>query len=106
MDLADMGFGLLDFQKLNSVIQEIADENQIDKQQVKAILFRLLAEYHEISRLEKLKLEKQNENSLLDQNIQSKRDTIKAQPQLFSILNYLLKNGFTEDHLLSVLILF
>jgi hypothetical protein len=106
MDLANMGFGLSDFEKFNSVIQEIADENQIDTQQVKAILFRLLDEYHDISLLKKLKLEKQNENSLLDENIQSKRDTIKAQPQLFSILNDLLKNGFTEDHLLSVLILF
>ncbi|HLN34888.1 MAG TPA: hypothetical protein VK250_06340 [Nitrososphaeraceae archaeon] len=106
MDLANIGFGLPDFEKFISVIQEIADENQIDTQEVKAILFRLLDEYRDISLLEKLKLEKQNENSLLDENLQSKRDTIKAQPQLFSTLNYLLKNGFTGDHLLSVLILF
>jgi hypothetical protein len=103
MDLENMEFDLSDLQKIYSVIRDIADETSTDPKQVKDMLFRLLAEYHDIARLEKDRLDKQAENSSLNDQIKYNRDTLKDQPRLFSILEQFIKIGLNENHIMTMI---
>jgi len=106
IELENMGFDSSDFKRLYLGIQEIADDYGTDKGKVKTILFRLLDESRDLFRLEKEKAEKQDEISILDKQIASRRDIINAQPEVFSIFKCLLENGLTEDQILSILNIF
>jgi hypothetical protein len=106
IELENMGFDSSDFERLYQVIQEIADDYGTGKGQVKTILFRLLYEIRDLSRLQKMKVEKQDEISVLDKDITSKRDIKSAQPKVFSIFKFLLDSGLTEVQILSMLNVF
>ncbi len=106
IELENMEFDSSDFKRLYQVIQKIADDYGRDKGQVKTILFGLLYEIRDLFRLQKMKVEKQDEISVLDKDITSKRDILSAQLKVFSIFKFLLENAVTEDQILSMLNVF
>jgi len=100
-ELQNMEFNLSDFTKLYSVLQDIALQYQIGKKEVKTKFFKFLDKFADLFLVEIEIGEKRDEIFELDKEIISRREILKAQPELFSAVNCLLQKGYNENSSLS-----
>lgn len=100
--LQNMEFYLPDFKKLYFVLQDIALKYQIDIKVVKTKFFKFLDKFADLFLVEIEIAEKQNEVFVLDNDIISRREILKVQPEIFSCVKCLLESGLGENNLLSM----
>ncbi|MGB9168385.1 MAG: hypothetical protein WCB31_05600 [Nitrososphaeraceae archaeon] len=101
-ELQNMDFNLIDFTKMYCVLQDIALKYQIDKKEVKTKFFKLLDKFTDLFLVEIEIAVKQNEVFVLDNDIISRREILKAQPEIFSGVKCLLESGLGENNILSM----
>ena len=106
MELQNMGFDLSDFKQMYSVLQEIAEYHNMNLKEVKRVFYGILNKCPDLFCFYKEILDRQTDISVLEQQIDSNRIILKAQPEVYACLLILLKKGFNESDLLNILSIF
>jgi len=106
IELQNMWFDMSDFKQMYSALQKIAQTHNMDLKEVKKTFYGLLNKCPNLFHFYKEIGDKQAEISVLDHQIVSNRNILKAQPEVNSILQSLLRNGLNEFDILNALNIF
>jgi hypothetical protein len=106
--LENLGFDSSDIKNLQLIFSKISKKYGLNKKEIKIRFFRCMNYYfNNLLPLQKDITEKTNKISILDDEISSKRKLIEeSQPIVFSILQYLINDGFNENNILLVFKIF
>jgi hypothetical protein len=102
--MEDLGFTASDIKNLHLIFSEISKKYRLNKKEIKIRFFRCMNYYfNDLFTLQQDIFEKQNEVTILDDEISLKRKIIKeSQPIVFSILQNLINTGLNEHDILMV----
>ena len=102
--MEDLGFTASDIKNLHLIFSEISKKYRLNKKEIKIRFFRCMNYYfNDLLTLQQDIFEKQNEVTILDDEISLKRKIIKeSQPIVFSILQNLINTGLNEHDILMV----
>ena len=100
--LEDLGFNASDIKNLHLIFSEISKKYGLNRKEIKIRFFRCMNYYfNDLLTLQQDIFEKQNEVTILDDEISLKRKVIKeSQPIVFSILQNLINTGLNEHDIL------
>jgi len=100
--MEDLGFTASDIKNLHLIFSEISKKYRLNKKEIKIRFFRCMNYYfNDLLTLQQDIFEKQNEVTILDDEISLKRKIIKeSQPIVFSILQNLINTGLNEHDIL------
>src|SRR5215212_168848 len=106
--LEDLGFTASDIKNLHIIFSEISKKYGLNGKEIKIRFFRCMNYYfNDLLTLQQDIFEKQNEATILDDEISLKRKIIKeSQPIVFSILQNLINTGLNEHDILMVFEIF
>jgi hypothetical protein len=102
-----LGFSASDIKNLHLIFSKISKKYGLNKNEIKIRFFRCINYYfNNLLPLQQGIFEKQNEISILDSEISSRRKMLESQPIVFSILQYLISAGLNEHDILMALKIF
>jgi len=103
-ELEDLGLTASDIKNLHLIFSEISKKYGLNGKEIKIRFFRCMNYYfNDLLTLQQDIFEKQNEATMLDDEISLKRKIIKeSQPIVFSILQNLINTGLNEHDILMV----
>lgn len=104
--LEDLGFTTLDLKNLQSAISAMGKKYGLNETEMKNKFFNHISRFDNSLSLEKDITNKLNTSTTLDNEISLKRKIIESQPQLFSLLQYLLNQKLNEYDILNALKIF
>jgi len=106
--LEDLGFTASDIKNLHLIFSEISKKYRLNRKEIKIRFFRCMNSFfNDLLTLQQDIFEKQNEVTILDDEISLKRKIIKeSQPIVFSILKNLINTGLNEHDILMVFEIF
>ncbi len=105
--LENLGFDASDIKNIQMVFSAISKKYGLNRNEIKNRFFRYMNHLNNLLPLQQDIFEKQNEISILDNEISSKRKLIEdSQPIVFSILQYLIDAGLNEHVILMVFKIF
>jgi hypothetical protein len=101
-ELEDLGFNASDMKNLHLIFSEISKKYGLNRKEIKIRFFRCMNYYfNDLLILQKDIFEKQNEVTIIDDEISLKRKVIKeSQPVVFSIIQNLINTGLNEHDIL------
>jgi hypothetical protein len=101
-ELEDLGFNASDMNNLHLIFSEISKKYGLNRKEIKIRFFRCMNYYfNDLLILQKDIFEKQNEVTIIDDEISLKRKVIKeSQPVVFSIIQNLINTGLNEHDIL------
>jgi hypothetical protein len=108
IQLENLGFDSSDIKNLKLIFSKISKKYGLNKKEIKIRFFRCMNYYfNNLLPLQKDIGEKINKISILDDEISSKRKLIEeSQPIVFSLLQYLINDGFNENGILMAFKIF
>jgi len=103
-ELEDLGLTASDIKNLHLIFSEISKKYGLNRKEIKIRFFRCMNYYfNDLLTLQQDIFERQNEATILDDEISLKRKIIKeSQPIVFSILQNLINTGLNEHDILMV----
>jgi hypothetical protein len=103
-ELEDLGFNASDIKNLHLIFSEISKKYGLNRKEIKIRFIRCMNYYfNDLLTLQQDIFEKQNQVTILDDEISLKRKIIKeSQPILFCILQNLINTGLNEHDILMV----
>jgi hypothetical protein len=104
--LENLGFDASDIKNLERVFSEISKKYGLNRKEIKNRFFRYMNHLNNLLPLQQDIFEKQNEISILDSEISSRRKIIESQPIVFFILQYLVSAGLNEHDILMAFKIF
>jgi hypothetical protein len=101
-ELEDLGFNASDMKNLHLIFSEISKKYGLNRKEIKIRFFRCMNYYfNDLLIPQKDIFEKQNEVTIIDDEISLKRKVIKeSQPVVFSIIQNLINTGLNEHDIL------
>ncbi len=108
IQLENLGFDSSDIKNLYLIFSKIIKKYNLNKKEIKIRFFRCMNYYfNNLLPLQKDIEERINKISILDDEISSKRKLIEeSQPIVFSLLQYLINDGFNENGILMAFKIF